>query len=100
MILNKSKVEEAAKQYYVDNYCSNDKSDCGGELIRIFIGGTSYAESQLSELFIDFLIWYETSDIKNKKLKYGLPQMGDKFDIYLYSKELFEEFLKYKHEKD
>lgn len=82
MILNKNKVEEAAENlgYSFDTYKS-------------FKSGVSYAESQLSELFIDFLIWYETSDIQSRKLKYGLPAIGENFDIRKLAKEIFDIFL-------
>lgn len=77
-----NKVEEAAENlgYSFDTYES-------------FKSGVEYAESELSELFIDFLIWYETSDIQNRKLKYAIPVMCENFDIRKLAKEIFDIFL-------
>ena len=85
MILDKYKVEKAAKIY--------NNSDSNDEEYEAFKAGVYYAESQLSELFIDFLIWYETSDIQNRKLKYAVPVMGENFDIRKLAKEIFDIFL-------
>lgn len=92
MILDKNKIEEAAKKF-----SNNGSWQCPVS----FEAGISYAESQLSELAIEFAEWID---------KYGYVK-EDGLDEWYYwdgikqlnttytSKELFKEFLKYKNEK-
>ena len=90
MILNKNKVEEASQSFIIKEHLDGNSDMFYNETFK---GGISYAESELSELFIDFLIWYETSDIQNRKLKYTAPIMGENFDIRKLAKEIFDIFL-------
>lgn len=56
MMLNKNKVEEAAKKYIIDNRYTNEGCNLYADwATKDFKSGVSYAESQLSELAIDLL---------------------------------------------
>lgn len=97
-LINQNEIDEATEKYS-NNQCQNlqtviyRKEELEDYCLNDFKSGVSYAESELSELFIDFLIWYETSDIQNRKLKYTAPITGENFDIRKLAKEIFDIFL-------
>jgi len=96
-ILNKQEVDQKAIEY------AAPLSMLAVEVKYIetnFLSGVLYAESKISEIAIEFFIWTQTSDVSNRKLKYGLPQIGKNFNLNLYVKELFELFLKERNNND
>ena len=89
-LINQNEIDEAAESFIIKEHLDGNSDMFYNETFK---SGVYYAESELSELFIDFLIWYETSDIQSRKLKYGLPIMGENFDIRKLAKEIFDIFL-------
>lgn len=89
-LINQNEVDEAAESFIIKEHLDGDSDMYYRET---FEAGVEFAESELSELFIEFLIWYETSDIQNRKLKYTAPVMGENFDIRKLAKEIFNTFL-------
>ena len=113
MILNEELIEEASENEAIQYLIVDEHELTSVDRKQSFKAGVSWcrkfyedvitgliAENQglkmNQDLAVEFLIWYMTSDIQNKQLKFGLPQMGKNFDVNLLAKELFEEFLKQK----
>ena len=93
-LINQNEIDEAAESFIIKEHLDGDSDMYYRET---FGAGVKFAESKLKDLAIDFLIWYETSDIQSRKLKYGLPVMGENFDIRKLAKEIFDIFLEEKN---
>lgn len=72
--------------------CYEELEACRSLIVDLIIENQGLRLNQ--DLSIEFLIWYETSGVQNRKLKYGLPATGNNFDINKLGKELFELFLR------